>query len=463
LSNSACAESPILALNHSVAHLSSGGMVLLLNTGAVITAEDEAMLQALHSRNPNGVLEHLKKLARTGSGRFMESFYIGYGHKSVGDGGTITLFIEGVSMLCAKAIQDWLLYSGQECSTRYLDFSKQPFVDPFQTAATQQYLRDLRQLYISSLEPTKASLRRRFPMAEGEDQAKYEKAINARAFDILRSLLPAGAMTNLTWHGNLRQTADKLLWLRHHPLPEVQEVAAAMEKACRQANPNSFSGKRYEATEGYIEQFMKERYYFDRPVQPFMLVHNGIDLDFLKGQRKILARRPAKAELPKSIGQAGTLRYEMLLDFGSFRDIQRQRSLNQRMPCLTTEYGFHSWYLSEMPEEVRTSVEHMLSRLQKTLAETRAPSVLRQYLIPMGYQVPNEFSGDIPSLVYVAELRAKPDVHPTLQDRAHQLADSLLSLFGEECGLVLHVEKGAQGRFDVRRGSQDIVERVVIS
>lgn len=458
MSNPVSADSPILALNHSIAPLSSGGMVLLLNTGAIITAEDEAMLQALHSRSPRGVLEHLKKLAVTGSGRFMESFYIGYGHKSVGDGGTITLFIEGVSMLCAKAIQDWLLYSGQECSTRYLDFSTQPFIDPIKTRQTEEYLRDLRQLYISSLEPTKASLRTRFPMAEGEDPAKYDKAINARAFDILRSLLPAGAMTNLTWHGNLRQTADKLLWLRHHPLAEVQQVAAAMEMACRQANPNSFSGKRYADTEDYIERFMKQQYYFDNAVPPFKLVYNGIDLDFLKRQRQTLAHRPQKTELPKSIGQAGTLRYQMLLDFGSFRDIQRQRSLNQRMPCLTTKYGFHPWYLSEMPADVRTRAESMLSRVEKLLQGTHSRDVA-QYLIPMGYQVPNEFSGDIPALVYVAELRAKPDVHPTLQERAHQLADSLLSLFGEECGLVLHVDKTSQGRFDVKRGSQDIVER----
>ena len=30
-------------------------------------------------------------------------------------------------MLVAKAIQDWPLYSGQESSTRYIDFQVQPF------------------------------------------------------------------------------------------------------------------------------------------------------------------------------------------------------------------------------------------------------------------------------------------------------------------------------------------------
>lgn len=69
--------------------------------------EDEAMLQALYSRSAASVSEHLQKLAKTGSGKFMEQFYVGYGHASIGDCGTTTLFFENVSTLAAKAIQDW--------------------------------------------------------------------------------------------------------------------------------------------------------------------------------------------------------------------------------------------------------------------------------------------------------------------------------------------------------------------
>ncbi|MDP2594212.1 MAG: hypothetical protein Q8P36_02645, partial [bacterium] len=123
-------DTRILELKHSTRNLPGGGFVLVLNTGAVITPEAEAMLQALHSRSVGGIREHLKTLAEKGPEKFMQSFYVGYGHKSIGDCGTGTIFIEGVSMLVAKAIQDWLLYSGQEASTRYIDFSTQKFIDP---------------------------------------------------------------------------------------------------------------------------------------------------------------------------------------------------------------------------------------------------------------------------------------------------------------------------------------------
>ena len=120
-------------LKHSKVDIEGGGKVIVLDTGSVIGPEADAMLQALHSRSTGGLEEHLKILADKGPDNFMKNFYVGYGHKSIGDCGSTTLFIEGVSMLVAKAIQDWPLYSGQESSTRYIDFQTQPFKNPLGT------------------------------------------------------------------------------------------------------------------------------------------------------------------------------------------------------------------------------------------------------------------------------------------------------------------------------------------
>src|SRR5262245_12045885 len=117
-------------LKHSKVDIEGGGVVIVLDTGAVIGPEAEAMLQALHSRSIGGLESHLKIVAEKGPDNFMKNFYVGYGHKSIGDCGTASLFIEGVSMLAAKAIQDWALYSGQESSTRYIDYKVQPLKNP---------------------------------------------------------------------------------------------------------------------------------------------------------------------------------------------------------------------------------------------------------------------------------------------------------------------------------------------
>lgn len=440
-------------LKHNETEIKGGGVVIVLDTGSVIGPESEAMLQALHSRSVGGLKGHLKILAERGSENFMSSFYVGYGHKSIGDCGTTSIFIEGVSMLAAKAIQDWSLYSGQEASTRYIDFQTQPFKNTIGTKEGEEIIEAWRTFYQASMEPTKNYLKEQFPLGEGESNNIYEKAISARAFDILRGFLPAGATTNLAWHTNLRQAADKLMILRNHPLEEVRDIADAIEKTLIAAFPNSFGHKRYEATEEYNKYCMEQYYYHNPKCPEFSLINNSINTDLLP--KDILEKRPAKTELPRHLSEAGTLQFEFLLDFGSFRDIQRHRAVTQRMPLLTMELGFGKWYMQELPEEVRKNAESFLKTQEEKINKLEISKEEKQYYIAMGYLISNRLTGNIPSLVYLAELRATRFVHPTLRKIAKSMADTMSSLFSKN-GLVLHLDEEID-RFDIKRGEHDIV------
>ncbi len=454
-------EHTLQSLRHHVKELKGGGLVLLLDTGAQITPEAEAMLQALYSRSPATVHEHLRTIAEKGAEKFMASFYVGYGHKSIGDCGTITLFIEGISMLTAKAIQDWMLYSGQEVSTRYVDFSTQRFEDPLASATSAKALERLREFYISALPLLEDDLQKRYPMGEGEKETMYVKAIKARAFDILRSFLPAGATTSVAWHTNLRQAADKIALLRHHPLKEVRDVADGIEAVLIEGYPSSFGHKRYDATEGYNASWMNDAYYLEDDACPaFALTHDLIAYEEFTARpnlANILRGRPPKTELPKFLGELGTIQFRFLLDFGSFRDIQRQRAVHQRMPLLTYVHGFEPWYLEQLPLELRSRAEALLTENQREVQALTASKTEMQYFIPMGYLVANRLTGDIPALVYLAELRAGSTVHPTLQIRAREIATALEEKLSEH-GLKLFIE-GESGRFDVKRGAQDIIKK----
>ncbi len=442
-------------LKHTERPLPDGGKVLILNTGAIIGPEAEAMLQALHSRSLGGILNHLVTLARQGFKNFMKKFFVGYGHKSIGDCGTITIFIEGVSMLVAKAVQDSRLYAGQEASTRYIDFAKQPFIDPLGTVMSSALLESLRAFYLRGLRLLVPALKERHPRQASEKEDIYEKAINARAFDIMRGFLPAGASTNLAWHSNLRQVGDMLALLRHHPLKEVRVVAEAIESAMVERFPSSVP-KRYPNTEEY-NKWQMLGYYFNPEKHPeFALGHDGFDWMLLEEYKDLLASRPDKTELPKRIAICGTLRFDFLLDFASFRDIQRQRSVVQLMPYLSLRYGMHPWYLDELSPELHDEACEFLLHYEEALGELPVGSAELQYYIPMGYQVANRLSGDLPSLVYVAELRSGPTVHPTLRIRARQIGSTLLSLFGKRFGLKLYIDQSPD-RFNIKRGTHDIV------
>jgi len=393
-------------------------------------------------------------LAEKGADKFMGTYYVGYGHKSIGDCGTATVFVENISMLASKAIQDWRLYSGQESSTRYIDFAQQPFINPAQTDEGETIQNAWRSFYLKGIKELIPVLKERYPLGEGEKETTYDKAIEARAFDTMRSFLPAGASTNIAWHMNLRQFSDALLLLRHHPLPEVQEVALAVEEALIEHYPNSFSAKRYEETEAYNTTLMSQHYYSDATCPDFECSRNTLDTTLLKEYKEAIQSRPPKTELPRSIAECGTLQFRFLLDFGSFRDIQRHRAVLQRMPLLTTAHGFHEWYLSELPEDLRSNAEKLIEEQTKNIQALELPSELTQYYIPMGFKVPNRLTGDLHALTYLAELRSTRFVHPTLRERAIQMARFL----EKEAGMVLHLDDEPD-RFDVKRGEHDIVKK----
>jgi hypothetical protein len=110
--------------------------------------------------------------------------------------------------------------------------------------------------------------------------------------------LPAGASTNLAWHSNLRQVADRLLYLRNHPLAEVRDVAETIENAMILKYPNSFSKKRYEDTENYAKEFM-QKYYFHENVKDFEVVNDSIIKEELEKNKNLFNDRPnSKTELP---------------------------------------------------------------------------------------------------------------------------------------------------------------------
>ncbi len=418
--------------------------------------EDVAMMQALYSRSSESVEAHAKKVKEVGSGKFMEKFYVGYGHASIADCGSTTIFIENVSMLVAKAIQDWSLYSGQETSSRYIDFSKREIVDPLKTEESKAILKKWIDFYTESMEPLVKYLKIRYPKKFDEDEKVYDRAINARSFDILRSFLPAGATTQLSWHTNLRQAADKLFLLKYYPLQEVRDAADSILKKLKEKYPNSFGHKEYEAQEEY-RKFITENYTYYNPkiCNPNFLYSTNINPSSLSQYKDIIQKRPIKTNLPHFLSELGLINFEFMLDFGSFRDIHRHRNGVCRMPLLTTNCGFQEWYLNQLPDELMLKAHRLIAEQAKAIQALDTTDEVKQYYVAMGFNIPCKVSYGLPATVYTVELRSGKLVHPTLRKIAHQMHYGLKSLFPD---LVLHSDL-EHDDWDTRRGTQDIKEK----
>ncbi|OGF28275.1 hypothetical protein A2477_00435 [Candidatus Falkowbacteria bacterium RIFOXYC2_FULL_47_12] len=417
--------------------------------------EDTAMMQALYSRSPQSVVEHVEKVKQTGSGKFMERFYVGYGHASIADCGSTTLFIEQISILADKVVQEWPLYSGQETSTRYVDMSKQPIIDPLATAESKEILEKWMRFYLTGMPLVQEHLKTVYPKKPDEKDMVYEKAIQARSFDILRGFLPAGITTQLSWHTNLRQAWDKIALMRHHPLAEAREVADKILTQLKERYPHSFSFEPTPEQEQYREHLMqKYAYYKPFAVVPDFSYTTTITADALNEYRDILAR-PPKTGLPHFLTELGLITFSFLMDFGSFRDLQRHRNSAYRMPLLTTEWGFHDWYLEQLPVDLREQAMQLITEQKQRIEQLETTPINKQYYIAMGFNVACRFSFSLPSAVYVTELRSGVAVHPTLRRIAHKMHQSLLEI---DPDLKLLTDLNPDD-WDVRRGLQDIIKK----
>jgi thymidylate synthase ThyX len=422
--------------------------------------EATAMLQALYSRSADSARKHLQMVKERGSAKFMESYYVGYGHASIGDCGSTTLFVEGLSILACKAVQDNPLYSGQESSTRYIDFSKQAIIDPIATSQSQAILQKWMDFYLSALPPLEAHLKSLFPLGEGQKERVWDTAIKARGFDILRGFLPAGITSQLAWSTNLRQAADKLHLMRHHPLKEVRDIAEGCLDVLRTHYPSSFSHKDYPATEAYLAKTAAKTNYLDSGFfpsdQPDLEFTSTVDNAKLEAaELDVIEGRPAKTNLPRYLDGYGQYTCTFDLDYGSYRDLQRHRNGICRIPLLTGERGFHEWYLDELPDALRASAKALVDEQYAAIAALDARAEDKQYLYPLGAKVRCQTVYTLPQMIYVIELRSQNTVHSTLRDVMHWMHFEMVDRHPR---LTLHTDLAAS-KFDTKRGTQTIVKR----
>jgi thymidylate synthase ThyX len=452
------------------------------------TPENTAMLQALYSRSSASVDDHLEKVKKTGSTRFTENFIVNYGHKSIADTSSTTIFIEGVSMLAAKAIQNNPLYCGQESSTRYIDFHKQPIVDPLNTPESRSILSDWMEFYNTNQDRVSGILCKRYPKRPDEKPETYAKAITARTFDVLRGFLPAGMTTQLSWHTNLRQAGDQLNWLAAHPLTEVRQIASNITAKLHErypasgfdkglANVSGVSNKDAEARADRKawEAKVGEAYGYTIPTvsiksDEVLIEVTNVQLKQIERYKDILLTRPRGCVLPHFLSDLGQYSYTFLLDYGSFRDIQRHRNGVCRMARLDTSYGFEKWYLEQLGDPTNDDTGGLRDAAVK-LIHSQWPRIrnlanghmdsesadLQQYYVAMGFQLPVQVTYSLPALVYVLELRSGKMIHPTLRQKIHAMIKQF-KLFYSSDHVRLHVDMDPDD-WDIRRGLQTITEK----
>jgi hypothetical protein len=137
---------------------------------------------------------------------------------------------------------------------------------------------------------------------------------------------------------------------------------------------------------------------------------------------KFMENRPAYAEVP-DIFKTVKITFELMMDYGAFRDLQRHRRCEQFVEPLRTDYGYvvpDDIVGTEFEGEYRKAMEDINAYGDESVVHD---PYMMQYLVPLGYLHRSIFQMDLAELYYIVELRTKPQGHISYRRIASRMYD----------------------------------------
>ncbi|NGX47775.1 MAG: hypothetical protein K1000chlam3_01158, partial [Chlamydiae bacterium] len=409
---------------------------------------------------------------------FYDRILDGYGDDSIGELGGGHLALENISMLAAKIIEDCRIGgSPLEKSTRYIYFDQKLggeylfYREPIlmTSAYRDLYIQTCNQLFetYSALIPKLTEvMEKKFPKEHDVSNVAYTAAIRAKVLDCLRGLLPTSSLTNMGIFGNGRFFETMIQKLNCHTLAEMQETGKKAYQELSKVIPSfvrrSEVNHKYQQTfTQYTEQLNAElksladdstenipsmrspgvrliAYDSESPVKvgaALLFSHSQSGLMELQEYCRSLSeedlsrildaganfRENRRHKSPRALEHA-IFTFEIVADFGVYRDLQRHRMLTQERQLLTCNFGYY------VPSEIRnTEMEKLYCEAMgkaKSAYDQIAPELPEetQYIVPIGYNIHWYFHINLRALQWLCELRSQAAGHTSYRFIAQEMS-----------------------------------------
>jgi thymidylate synthase ThyX len=373
-----------------------------------------------------------------------------------------------------------------EQSTRYIAYDNRfggryRFHRPPQvlgSAFGTRFVGDLDRLFdtYAELVPTMGEFFRTcFPKDPGDSDFVYRQAIRAKAFDALRGILPAASLSNVGIYGTGQGYENLLLRMRAHPLPEARHYADLMLTELRKVIPSflkrvdltdrgvaastylaatrtameDVAGRVLDAgTGGGDEAASVTLVEWDpdaevRMVAAMLYPYSHLPEVEIERQVRAMGADERLAVVRAYVGERGNrrhkpgralervrYRFDVLADYGAFRDLQRHRMLTVEWQPLTPHHGY------TRPEAVEAAgvagaFDEAMARsaaLYGDLAE-RFP-VDAGYAVCLAYKVRFSLDLNAREAMHLIELRSSLQGHPAYR----VVAQDMHRLIAEQAG-----------------------------
>ncbi len=409
---------------------------------------------------------------------FYDRILDGYGDDSIGELGGAHLAIENVSMIAAKNIEDSRIGgSPLEKSTRYIYFDQKVngeylyYREPIlmTSAFREAYIKTsnfLFETYSALIPPLTELMEKKFPKEHDISKVAYTAALRAKVLDCLRGLLPSGALTNMGMYGNGRFFESLIQKLNGHNLAEMQDVGKKSFQELSRVIPSFVRRgdpvhKYQRAFNEFREQMSSDlKVNADRHTSSIAkMQHAGVRLINydVESPSKVAAallfehcdaglhelqeycRSLPEEELNRILDSGSNFRetrrhkspralehamftFEIVADFGAYRDLHRHRMLTQERQLLSCDFGYftpNEIVGTEMEKQYRDAMEEA-KKVYDAIAEELPEEA--QYVVPMAYNMHWYFHVNLRSLQWLCELRSAPAGHPNYRFIAQELA-----------------------------------------
>lgn len=411
-----------------------------------------------------------------------------YGDDSVAQLGGAHLACEGGSNILTKVLEWGRLMAYLEQSTRYIPYTARPdgrwkYVVP-EELTDERLRRRYRatldhafEVYAKWIAPMEEHFRARYPKAPQDSDAVYRSAIRAKALDTLRGLLPAATQSNVGIYGTGQGYEALLLRMRAHPLHEVRHYASLMLEELRKVIPAFLTrvdqpdrGHRWteylratrEATAETARRLLSQTedlsgeapaevtltdYDADGEIKVVAAaLYAACDLpdDRLLAIARLMTVEDRAAVLKAYVGDRSNrrhkpgraferthYRFDVVADYGAFRDLQRHRLMTLEWQALSTRHGY--------TEPAAVHAAGALADWRSVMDESAALAdalgaaglhAIAAYGVSMAYRVRFYMDMNAREAMHLIELRTAPQGHPAYR----RICQKMHRLIAEEAG-----------------------------
>ena len=408
--------------------------------------------------------------------QLFERVFVEYGDDSVAQLGGVHLACEGSSNILTKVLEWGRLMAYLEQSTRYIPYDDRPdgryrYHVPAELsgALRERYVATLDRafdLYRTWLPKLRAFFEAKFPRDAAESETVYRMTIRAKALDTLRGMLPAATTSNVGIYATGQAYEQLLLRMRAHPLREVRDCADQMlvelrkvipaflkrvdvperggiwstyfeetrrdtrDVARRFVPPESPREQSDQADLGRAEEVMLTDFDPDGEAKvvaaALYAASSRPDAELLEIARRMtpdernavlaayVGKRLNRRHRPGRAFERTSYRFDVLGDYGAFRDLQRHRLLTLEWQRLTPRHG------AVMPEAIADAgagddwrrVLAESAELHDAIEAAGLPEVA-SYAVSMAYRVRFYMDMNAREAMHVIELRTTPQGHPS--------------------------------------------------